>query len=372
MVVVHRLRRLLGLRRPRPRCCAPCGPLARRSALTAALVVRLVPVAAADARAHARGRCAARARRRAGRARGAGPPAGRGLARPRDRRRRDPGAARALARDARPAAPASAPLRRRPLLLAAGDRDRRARASPGCCAGAGGFDDLPAVGLEIDLATLALTAAPLAGAAAPALAARRPPAPGQPGRAREAPVPEPVLRCEGLSLPLPGGRRERARGRRPGGRAGRAGRALRALGLGQDDPAARGVRAGPSLPRRRGRGRARGRRPGRARRTARPSWRPRSAWSPRSPRPRSSAPRSGPRSSCRWSCAASRPPSGRARVEEVALALAIADLLERTTDTLSGGELQRVALAAALATPARRWCCSTSRPRSSIPSRATS
>src|SRR5215510_8000724 len=42
-------------------------------------------------------------------------------------------------------------------------------------------------------------------------------------------------------------------------------------------------------------------------------------------------------------------PAARARaVEEVALALAIPDLLERTTDTLSGGELQRVALAAAL------------------------
>jgi energy-coupling factor transporter ATP-binding protein EcfA2 len=39
----------------------------------------------------------------------------------------------------------------------------------------------------------------------------------------------------------------------------------------------------------------------------------------------------------------------RARaVEEVALALAIPDLLERSTETLSGGELQRVALAAAL------------------------
>ncbi|MFL5906232.1 MAG: ABC transporter ATP-binding protein, partial [Solirubrobacterales bacterium] len=44
-------------------------------------------------------------------------------------------------------------------------------------------------------------------------------------------------------------------------------------------------------------------------------------------------------------------PAARARaVEEVALALAIDSLLERTTDTLSGGELQRVALAAALAT----------------------
>ena len=41
----------------------------------------------------------------------------------------------------------------------------------------------------------------------------------------------------------------------------------------------------------------------------------------------------------------------RARaVEEVALALAIPHLLERTVDTLSGGELQRVALAAALVT----------------------
>ncbi|HKH42237.1 MAG TPA: ABC transporter ATP-binding protein, partial [Solirubrobacterales bacterium] len=37
-------------------------------------------------------------------------------------------------------------------------------------------------------------------------------------------------------------------------------------------------------------------------------------------------------------------------VEEVSLALAIDGLLDRTTDTLSGGELQRVALAAALAT----------------------
>jgi energy-coupling factor transport system ATP-binding protein len=37
-------------------------------------------------------------------------------------------------------------------------------------------------------------------------------------------------------------------------------------------------------------------------------------------------------------------------VEEVALALGIPDLLDRTTDTLSGGELQRVALAAALVT----------------------
>jgi energy-coupling factor transporter ATP-binding protein EcfA2 len=47
-------------------------------------------------------------------------------------------------------------------------------------------------------------------------------------------------------------------------------------------------------------------------------------------------------------------PAGRARaVEEVALALAIPHLLDRTVDTLSGGELQRVALAAALVTRPR-------------------
>jgi energy-coupling factor transport system ATP-binding protein len=48
------------------------------------------------------------------------------------------------------------------------------------------------------------------------------------------------------------------------------------------------------------------------------------------------------------------PQASRARaVEEVALALAIPHLLNRTVDTLSGGELQRVALAAALVTRPR-------------------
>ena len=45
----------------------------------------------------------------------------------------------------------------------------------------------------------------------------------------------------------------------------------------------------------------------------------------------------------------SEPAAARARaIEEVALALGIENLLDRTTDTLSGGELQRVALASAL------------------------
>jgi energy-coupling factor transporter ATP-binding protein EcfA2 len=48
------------------------------------------------------------------------------------------------------------------------------------------------------------------------------------------------------------------------------------------------------------------------------------------------------------------PPTARARaVEEVALALAIPHLLDRAVDTLSGGELQRAALAAALVTRPR-------------------
>jgi energy-coupling factor transport system ATP-binding protein len=48
------------------------------------------------------------------------------------------------------------------------------------------------------------------------------------------------------------------------------------------------------------------------------------------------------------------PAPARARaVEEVALALALPHLLDRTVDTLSGGELQRVALAAALVTRPR-------------------
>ena len=58
-------------------------------------------------------------------------------------------------------------------------------------------------------------------------------------------------------------------------------------------------------------------------------------------------------------------------VEEVALALGIDALLDRSTHELSGGEKQRVALGAALA-GRPRWCCSTSPPRSSTRSPATS
>ena len=81
-----------------------------------------------------------------------------------------------------------------------------------------------------------------------------------------------------------------------------------------------------------------------AARTGPPSSPRRSGSSRRSRRPRSSARRSGPRSSCRSSSAGARRRRARAPSRRSALALAIDGLLERTTDTLSGGELQRVAL----------------------------
>ena len=86
-------------------------PLAGRSALTATLVSRLVPVTAADAVAPARRRPPARARRQPGRPRVARAPAARRLARPRGRRRRHGRAARL-----------------RPRRAAAGPRGARARA----------------------------------------------------------------------------------------------------------------------------------------------------------------------------------------------------------------------------------------------------
>ncbi len=65
-------------------------------------------------------------------------------------------------------------------------------------------------------------------------------------------------------------------------------------------------------------------------------------------------------------------PTARARaVEEVALALAIPHLLDRTVDTLSGGSCS-VSRWPPLWSPAPGWSSSTSRPRSWIPSPATS
>ena len=81
-------------------------PFARHSALTATLITRMVPARRGRPRAAARGAGAARPRRRSRQPRGARPAAGRRLARPRGRDRRDPRAARLRARG--PAAGAGA------------------------------------------------------------------------------------------------------------------------------------------------------------------------------------------------------------------------------------------------------------------------
>ena len=70
--------------------------------------------------------------------------------------------------------------------------------------------------------------------------------------------------------------------------------------------------------------------------------------SPRTPRPRSSRRRSAASSSCRSRCAASPPPRARGRSRRWRWRSRSRTCSTAPTDTLSGGELQRVALAAAL------------------------
>ena len=158
-------------------------------------------------------------------------------------------------------------------------------------------------------------------------------------------MPDPAFALEGVSYRYPDAAADCARRRLAGGRRRRVRRPRRPLGVGQVDPAARRLRAGAALPRRRDRG------PDRGRRARHPRPRPRRARRPRRlrrPGPRDPgrldhgrAPRSALPLELRGDAGASR---ARA-VEEVALALAIPHLLDRTVDTLSGGELQRVALA---------------------------
>ena len=115
-------------------------PLAGRSALTATLVSRLVPVAAADAARLRDAAPPARPGRRRGRPGAAGPAPARRLARPRRRRRRDARAARLRPRAAlRPRSrdatrPGAALALRPPLLRRRRGRARRRDRRQGCSA----------------------------------------------------------------------------------------------------------------------------------------------------------------------------------------------------------------------------------------------
>ncbi len=109
------------------------------------------------------------------------------------------------------------------------------------------------------------------------------------------------------------------------------------------------VRPRAALPRRRVRGPRRGRRAGHARARPGRARRGRAGRCSRTPRRRSSWARCAPSSPSRWRTAAGRAAAVARGVEEAALALGIAHLLDRPTAELSGGELQRVALGAALA-----------------------
>ena len=329
-------------------CCALLRPVARRSAHDRRPGDPHGPVGGGRRRAPARGGRPARARRRAGRSGRPGAPAGRGLARPGGRRRRHARAARALAAGVRPRMRRERSRDDLPLYATGAALVLAAVAAR--IAGAGGFETYP----RIEMST----------ATADARALRRwscwPPFHSCAGARRCARQMEevalawlkPCCRRPRLSYRYPEAAADALRGvdLRVGAR--RVRRPRRALGLGQVDPAARRLRPGAALPRRRDRRRAGGR-----------------GLDVRSHGPAELAEAVGlvaqePETQVVSTTVQAEielplelrgvSPAARARaVEEVSLALAIDGLLERTTDTLSGGELQRVALAAALVTRPR-------------------
>ncbi len=161
------------------------------------------------------------------------------------------------------------------------------------------------------------------------------------------PVPEPVLRPERFAYRYPAPRRRRSRTSHS--RSSRASLPrMRRVRLGQVDAAARGVRARPALPRRRGRRRAAC--GGLSVREHGPSDLA-AVCGTLLQDPETQVVMSGVHAEIALALEhRGEPPSSVARgVEEVALALGIGELLDRRIETLSGGELQRVALAAALA-----------------------
>ena len=324
-------------------------PLARRSTLTAALVSRLVPVAASDLAGM----------REASALRGpAAAPAGRGpvlrrLVESSMDRAIDVAATMELRGHSLPGRAVPSRIRTSPSgLLVFTTVLVALAAGMALVGGAGGFDPVPSIEMDAGPETLALCVVlPAAGFAA--VRARRCSVTVRPGL-RVGPVADSVLSCEGLRYRYPSaGGAEALAGRR----ASRSSAASWLSCVALRGRARRLCFAPPpgscrtsTVVRSRGAWRSPA---GTCASTDPPSWRRSSGSSPRSRRPRWSARPWAPRSNCRSSCAGSRRAPGRRSVEEVSLALGIADLLERTTDTLSGGELQRVALAAALVTRPR-------------------
>ena len=294
----------------------------------------------------ARGERAPRPGRRSGGQGAAGAAAGRRIARPRGRRRRDARAARL-----RPRRPARRPDAGPPGATAPGSRSRarrrsRSRSRPGSPASAGSRPTRPsssppgAPTLALAAAMPLLAAAPFAGTGVRRTRRLARPDGDRDGRAR--------------SPSSPG---SRTRTRAPGARRSTGSRSSSAPASSRSSPAAPAPASRPSC------GRSAASSPtttaatspascgsagSTSASTARPSSAARSASSPRIPEAQVVS------TTVRGELELpldlrGEPAAARARaVEEAALALGIAALLDRPTDSLSGGELQRVALAAAL------------------------
>ena len=349
-------------------------PVAARSALTATLITRLVPVAAADHVRLKRGRRAARAGGGARGARGARAAARRGLARSLRGRGGDARAARLRPdrrRDRRAASrltPRLALLRRGAALVALGVGARIARG--------GGLRALSDAGRSTR-ARRRSRSRPRSrcwhGLRSPASGPGRAPS-GRLARLRRRgrrPVADRVLALAGVSYRYPDAAGDSLcdLGLEIG--PGRARRARRPLGIGQDDAAARRLRTGAALPRRRDR------RPDRGRGPRHPRPRPRRARRPR--RLRRPGPRGpgrlhdGPRRACAAARAAWRRRRGarprasrrwRSRSRSRTCSTAASTRCRAASCSASRSRLRSSA--------ARRWSCSTSRPRSSTRSPATS
>ena len=351
-------------------------PFARHSALTATLISRLVPVAAADASPPARRRPPARPRRGTAGTSGAGAPPPHRLPRPRGRRRRDLGAPRLLPRTSAPQTLDLDFLQAR----TGKSRSRRSRydrrfyltgaivllaAIGGKLAGADGFHAYPTIELEFTPATLIVCGAggprrlsprdagsSAAGGAMPELAT--------PPRAA------PALAVERLTYAYPGGdSRFRAF---TSSDTEKPGNALREVSL-TLAPGEFAILAGRSacgkttllraacglVPHFHG-GEIEGRvevagidalanGPGELAAAV--------GYVAQDPETQIVSTTVAAEIALPLEMRGDLSASRARAVEEVALALAIPHLLDRTVDTLSGGELQRVALAAALVTRPR-------------------